>query len=166
MKKVLFTLIFSLALQSCDWIKSLGPEETFFCKINGQKFRPDKDNSPIGGWGSKPLSAVWNTDSGRLFIYARNSPKVITLTLIFDNPILHVRNFELGLDTGISRGQFTPENQYDKPVRSNISLSGKASIKKMENYKISGTFEFVCKDSTNNKEYCITEGEFNKLSYY
>ncbi|UBM58098.1 hypothetical protein LAG90_14930 [Marinilongibacter aquaticus] len=165
MKKILFTLILSLALQSCDWIKSLGPEETFFCKINGQKFRPDKDNSPIGGWGSKPLRVEYNKGTKILFISVRNSPKVISLVILLEDNVLSLNEFSLSNDSLSSKGYFTPDNGRI-PLIKTISSRGRLEITKIEGYNISGTFEFVCKDSTNNKEYHITEGEFNKLSYY
>ncbi|UBM58102.1 hypothetical protein LAG90_14950 [Marinilongibacter aquaticus] len=164
MKKVLFTLILSLALQSCDWIKSLGPEETFFCKINGQKFRPEKD---VGWGGSGSLEASWNKDDETLFIYSRNSPQVITLILFFDSKKPSKKEFNLFPDSLSSKGYYLHDGRYSIPFPENmISQSGKAAITKVDGYYISGTFEFVCKDSTNNKEYRITEGEFNKLSYY
>ncbi|UBM58103.1 hypothetical protein LAG90_14955 [Marinilongibacter aquaticus] len=163
MKKILFTLILSLALQSCDWIKSLGPEETFFCKINGQKFRPEKD---VGWDRSGSLEASWNKTTGVLFITVRNSPKEMSLLLVYNSKNLKEQSFTLEPNTPASKAYYTPNNGYSKPVYDIISKSGRATITKVDGYYISGTFEFVCKDSTNNKEYRITEGEFNKLSCY
>ncbi|UBM58101.1 hypothetical protein LAG90_14945 [Marinilongibacter aquaticus] len=166
MKKVLFTLILSLALQSCDWIKSLGPEEPFFCKINGQKFRPDKDTRSFGWGGGAPINISWNKDTGYLFISVTNSPRVVSLILSLDTKIVEKMDLTFNGNTNSSKGIFTPEKIYSKPTIDLISTSGKASITKVDGYHIWGTFEFTCKDSTNNKEYRITEGEFNKLSYY
>ncbi|UBM58097.1 hypothetical protein LAG90_14925 [Marinilongibacter aquaticus] len=165
MKKILFTLILSLALQSCDWIKSLGPEETFFCKINGQKFRPDKDNSPIGGWGSKPLEAKWIMDDSLLTIGVRNNPLFIGFNIKLNSKTLKEGEFILSNELKHSIG-FLTTNRNASNVIYYVSTSGKFVLSEIDGYNISGTFEFVCKDSTNNKEYRITEGEFNKLSYY
>ncbi|UBM58099.1 hypothetical protein LAG90_14935 [Marinilongibacter aquaticus] len=168
MKKVLFTLILSLALQSCDWIKSLGPEEPFFCKINGQKFRPEKDTRSFGWGGVGPLNVTVDKEFNWLYIDATNTPQLIYISVKLDanNKIelgQHIMYNDIGKTSGSYFVDFTQEAGKRNRM---LSKTGIVTISKVDGYKICGTFEFTCKDSTNNKEYRITEGEFNKLSYY
>ncbi|UBM58096.1 hypothetical protein LAG90_14920 [Marinilongibacter aquaticus] len=164
MKKVLFTLILSLALQSCDWIKSLGPEETFFCKINGQKFRPDKDDRSFGSGGSGPLSVSYDVKRKLLTIYCSNNPQFVGLAVYFKNTISK-GTYVLDSNTETDLGIYSPKWNITN-ADFTYSESGVVVIDDVNDYHISGTFEFNTKSLQTGKEYRVTEGEFNKLSYY
>jgi hypothetical protein len=167
MKALILSLILSLGLSSCKWIKSLGPEEPFFCKINGEKFSPEKDDRPIGGGGAKPLRASFNKDTGVLFIAVRNSPREMSLLLKFDTKIIQKQSFTLESANESSKAYYLTDNSFSSSqIHDLISTKGTANITKIDGFNIWGTFEFVCQDSITKKEYKITEGEFNKLSYF
>jgi hypothetical protein len=138
--------------------------ETFYCKLNGEAFRPDKDNSPIGGIGSSPLRVQFNKDNGTLFISVRNSPREISLLLLNTGRALKTGSFELLNDSLSSKGSFTPSNNTS-PVEDILSNSGQLNISKIDGFNISGTFEFTCKSNKTGKEYRVTEGQFNSISY-
>ncbi|MFT4805633.1 MAG: hypothetical protein ACI9YE_002855 [Psychroserpens sp.] len=165
MKALILSLILSLSLSSCEWIKSLGPEEPFFCKINGEKFRPQKDDSPIGGWGSKPLNVEWKKEDSLLAIGVRNNPYFVGFNIKFSSKVIEKGDYQLTSNLTKSIGFFTPDRNSGN-VKYNVSSTGVFRITKVENLKIWGTFEFVCQDSISKKEYKITEGEFNNLSYF
>jgi hypothetical protein len=166
MKALTLSLILSLSLSSCEWIKSLGPEEKFFCKINGEKFRPDKDNSPIGGWGSNPIRIEFDKENGWLAIFVRNIPNSISIiTQIPKEDGLLEKEYLLSNDLTKSKAYYNL-NFAEENFKELISESGKFTITKIEGYNIWGTFEFVCRDSITKKDYKITEGEFNNLKTF
>jgi hypothetical protein len=165
MKNLILSVLILCSLTGCKWIKSLGPEESFFCKINGEKFRPQKDDSPIGGWGSKPLNVEWKKEDSLLAIGVRNNPNFIGLNIKFNSKVIEKGEYQLTNDLKKSIGFFTPDRNSGN-VQYNVSQSGVFKITKVEDLKIWGTFEFVCRDSVTKKEYQITEGEFNNLSTF
>lgn len=166
MKATLISLFLATALTSCTWFDSLKPKETFYCKVNGEKFRPEKDNSPIGGIGSDPLRVQFNKDNGTLFISVRDSPKEISLIILTAQTTLKVSDYLLSDDISKSKAYFTPDNSADKVPEDIISNSGTFKITKIDGYNLSGTFEFTCKSAKTGKEYKITDGQFNDISYY
>ncbi|WP_165372104.1 hypothetical protein, partial [Emticicia agri] len=64
-------------LTGSSFLDSLLPKEEFFCRVNGEKFRPEKDDSPVGGIGSDPLKVSWNRQSKNLSIYVRGKGKLV-----------------------------------------------------------------------------------------
>lgn len=166
MKSTLFSLILATALTGCTWIENLKPKETFYCKVNGEKFRPERDTSPVGGIGSDPLRVQFDKDTGVLFISVRNSPKEISFIVLTNQTTLKVSEYALTNDISKSKAYFTPDNSSDKIPEDIISSEGKFSITKIDGYNLSGTFNFSCKSVKTGKEYKITEGEFNDISYY
>jgi hypothetical protein len=164
MKSKIATFLFIiLGLTSCNWIPP-SPNEPFFCKINGKNFRPEKDSSPIGGIGSDPLNVTFDPAKGSLAIYVRNNSKFVGLRLIFSDKIVKVGEIKLSSDKNASLGLFSPD--YNAGAIDIYSLTGVVNITKIENKEISGTFEFTCKSQFPEKEYKITKGCFNKLTYY
>ena len=167
MKATLFyLLLISTTLTGCTWFENLKPKETFYCKVNGEKFRPEKDNSPIGGIGSDPLRVQFNKDTGVLFISVRDSPREISFIILTGQTTLKPSEHILTNEIPKTKAYFTPDNSADKVPEDIISNSGKFIINKIDGYNISGTFEFTCKSAKTGKEYKITEGEFNDISYY
>jgi hypothetical protein len=168
MKTLILSLILSLSLSSCAWIKSLGPEEPFYCKINSEKFRPQKDDSPIGGWGSKPLKASIDKDYHWLYIQAINSPELISISIKLnqDNKV-EIGEYQLVNDISNTSASFYLDYTAEPNQRERlVSTSGKVTISKVEGIYIYGTFDFSCKSTKTASEYKITEGQFNKLSYF
>jgi Family of unknown function (DUF6252) len=164
MKKKSAFLFITLCLTACNWLPP-SPNEPFYCKVNGKNFRPEKDTSPVGGIGSDPLRISWDKITGRLFITSRNSPEEISLVIVFPNKDIVIGEFKLENQKGFSSGVIIPDN--DKiPNEQIVSSSGKVIISKIKGYEISGTFEFTCKSLNSGKEYKITKGCFNKLTYY
>lgn len=162
MKKLLFVLPFLLF--ACK--TSINPKnQSFYCKINGQEFIPEKDNSPIGGVGSSPLKISRDTQNGWFSIYSWNTPIFIGLTLkVPTNATLEIKDYILGSDLKESKAYFT--NNSTLPVSDYlISSSGKITITKIEGTKFWGTFEFKTKDTKTNQEYVVSEGQLNNLSF-
>lgn len=162
------TLIFLLTtiLMGCSLLESIKPKETFYCKVNGDKFRPDKDSSPVGGIGADPLKVSFDKEKGYFSIIVRNSPNSISIYLnLPKNEVLTAREINLTSDVNGSKAYFT-KDYAELSKEQIISESGKFSFTKVDGYNISGTFEFTCKSAKTGKEYKITEGEFNDISYY
>lgn len=163
MKLILILFFLSISLSGCSFIESILPKEKFYCKINGERFRPEKDDSPVGGIGTNPLTVTWNKQSKNLSIYVRGNGKLIGLKLLMPNSDIEVGKYILTNDKLLNVGMFSPNNNTPYPTDL-FSTTGEANITKVAGYNLSGTFFFTCKDS--NKEYKITKGEFNDISYY
>jgi len=168
MKALILSLILSFSLSSCDWIKSLGPEEPFFCKINDEKFRPQKDDSPIGGWGSKPLKTSIDKEYHWLYIQARNAEKLITVSIkLNSNNEVSEGSYSLTSSNLESNASYYVDYTAAPPILEELkSQEGEFVIEKKEGFNLFGHFQFNCKSAITGKTYTITEGEFNKLSYF
>lgn len=168
MKTALSTLLLATFLSSCSWFDSLKPKETFYCKVNGDKFRPDKDTSPIGGIGSNPLRVSFDKEKGWLYIDVRNTPKLISIALKLDyNEYPMIKDYQLSKNTSNSNAIYYPDYAALPTIREQLfSDSGVFRITKIDGYNLSGTFEFTCKSAKTGIEYKITDGEFNDISYY
>jgi Family of unknown function (DUF6252) len=162
MKHILLSLILVFGLLACNW-RPPSPNEPFYCKVNGKNFRPEKDNSPIGGIGSDPLRIIWEKNDGTLFINARNSPIEITVFIIFPNKEVKIGSYSLKNEANSSKGVFTPNISANK-IEDINAFEGNCIIEKINGNEISGTFEFTCKSLNTGKEYKITKGCFNKLT--
>jgi hypothetical protein len=55
MKLLLILFVLTISFSGCSFFESLLPKEKFFCRIDGEKFRPRKDNAPVGGIGASPI---------------------------------------------------------------------------------------------------------------
>lgn len=161
MKNIIAVLFLTYCLSSCNWIPP-GPNAPFFCKINGKNFRPEKDTSPIGGIGSDPLNVTVDEKDGGITIYVRNDPNFIGITLIPENKILEKGIFKVN---NKHIGIFSPDRTANN-VDYIVAQNGNFEITKLGDKKISGTFEFTCKSTKTSKEYKITKGCFNNLTYY
>jgi Family of unknown function (DUF6252) len=161
MKNILTAIILVFGLSACNW-RPPSPNEPFYCKVNGKNFRPEKDTSPIGGIGADPLSVTYNPSTGGLAIYARSESKFVGVRIIFPDKVVKVGRYNLTLDKTTSVGLFSKNNNDSNPTDL-ISETGEVNITKLDNKIISGEFNFVCKNS---KEYKITKGCFNKLTYF
>ncbi|RYU96564.1 hypothetical protein [Emticicia agri] len=166
MKAMILTCFLCFLLTGSSFLDSLLPKEEFFCRVNGEKFRPEKDDSPVGGIGSTPLRVEWYKDKKTLFISVRDSPREIGFIILFPNEQIEVQSFLLKPDINASKAYFTPSNSHSAPVENIISQEGTFTVSKIDGYNLSGTFEFTCKSAKNGKEYTITKGEFNDISYY
>ena len=168
MKKiaVFFILLTSVGLPSCTWFSSLKPKETFYCKVDGKAFRPDKDKSPIGGIGSDPLKVSFDKEKGFFSIIVRNSPNSISIYLkLIPKEDLNIQKVDLTSDINGTKAFYTID--YAEANKEQlISQSGKFSFTKIDGYNLSGTFEFTCKSAKTGIEYKITDGQFNDISYY
>ena len=168
MKALILSLILSLGLSSCEWIKNLGPEEPFFCKINGEKFRPEKDDRPIGGGGRPPLYSTIDKDSHWLYIQARNAEKLITISIkLNSNNEVMEGDYTLTSSNLESNASYYVDYTAAPPIFEELkSQGGKLVIEKIEGFNLFGHFQFNCKSSITGKTYTISEGEFNNLSYF
>jgi Family of unknown function (DUF6252) len=161
MKKISAFLFITICLTACNWLPP-SPNEPFYCKVNGKNFRPEKDTSPIGGVGSNPLNVTVDERDGSITIYVRNNPYFVGITLIPENKQLQKGIFKVDQR---HIGTFSPDRTAT--IKEYITAnSGEFEITKIENKLISGTFEFTCKSLNSGKEYKITKGCFNKLTYY
>jgi len=165
MKSTLFSLILATTLTGCTWFENLKPKEIFYCKVNGEEFRPDKDTSPVGGIGSDPLKVQFIKDDSLLVIDVRNNPKFIGFNIKMANGFIKKGDFALRNTLKESNGFFTSDRNATQVEYYN-STNGTFTITKIDGYNLSGTFEFSCKNAKTGKEYKITEGEFNNISYY
>jgi hypothetical protein len=165
LKKHILILLLPLfvVLLSCDKNEPK-KNETFYCKVNREAFRPDKDNSPVGGIGSSPLSIQYNNQTKTLTIYSRNNPRFVGLKIVFVNSV-EVGSYTLSSDVNKNIGIFTPDRTLQNPddIYSNTGIF---TIAKIDGFNISGAFEFNCTSSKTGKEFKITEGQFNNVSYY
>ncbi|RYU93218.1 DUF6252 family protein [Emticicia agri] len=166
MKTTILIGFLAFTLTGCSFIKSLKPKETFFCKVNGEKFKPDKDTSPVGSIGSDPLSVQFDRTNGWFSIVVRKVPNAISLIIkVIPNEPLELKEYKLSDNTQQSKAYYNLNyaEQYSEAL---ISNSGIFRITKIDGYNLSGTFEFICKSAKTGKEYKITNGEFNDISYY
>ena len=154
---LLYFVVISFGFSSCNWLPP-SPNEPFYCKVNGKKYRPQKTDFVS-------LKATWNSKDGSLYISTRNSPQEIGLFIFMKNKELSISDYTLSNDKLATKGLYTPNNG-EIPSQNLISTSGNVSITKVEGYNIWGTFEFTCKSTKTGTEYNITKGEFNNLSYY
>jgi hypothetical protein len=168
MKPFLLSFLLATCLSGCGFIESLKPKEDFYCRVNGDKFRPDEDNSPIGGIGTSPLRVSLDRNYNWLYIEARKSPQSVTILIKLNQDNL-IKENEYSLENNTTKTFATYYTDYTAlpSVRERlISTKGILRITKVDGYNLSGTFEFTCKSAKTGKEYKITKGEFNNLSYY
>ncbi len=160
MKKLLFAfLIFSFS--SCQLFEPKPESEKFYCKLNGKAWRPEKNGTSLG----TNLKAEWNK-KGLFNIYAYNIPEVIIFSLKVNNSGVEIKNYTLYNQKGNSIGLFTyNENASPNDREELISQQGFVNITKVENKQVSGTFEFTTRSNIQNKDYKITKGQFNNLTY-
>lgn len=168
MKNIISTLLLAILLSSCSWFGSLKPKETFYCKINGIAFRPEKDNSPIGGIGTDPLKVTWDKTYNWLYIQARETPQLLSISIkLSPNEFVSEKEYLFENDLKKTSANYYLDYTLDPTKRELlISNSGKIIITKIDGYNLSGTFEFTCKSAKTGIEYKITNGEFNNISYY
>ncbi|RYU93089.1 DUF6252 family protein [Emticicia agri] len=75
------------------------------------------------------------------------------------NSEIEIGKYQLTNNKLLNVGLFSPNNNSSFPTDL-ISEIGEVNITKIDGYNLSGTFFFTC------KEYKITKGEFNDISYY
>lgn len=153
-----------IGLISCDKNEPK-KNETFYCKVNGEAFRPRKDNSPIGGIGSNPVRVTYSKNDSTLTILVDGETEFIGLRLKLNSKLIEKGNYNLGIDNLLSRGTYSP-NRKDTQIDYLYSNSGIISLNTIDNFNLKGTFEFTCKSNKTGKEYKVTEGQFNNISYY
>lgn len=164
MKLLLILFVLTISLSGCSFFESLLPKEKFFCRIDGEKFRPRKDNAPVGGIGADPIRRYGSIKDTLFTIYVDGENQFIGLTIKAHSlNKIDVGKYLLTNNGKGSHAIFTPDIGAIKPeiIYSN---SGVINVTKAEGLKISGTFEFTTQ--TNNrafKEYKITKGRFNGL---
>jgi hypothetical protein len=159
MKKLTFALII-FSLSSCQLFEPKPESEKFYCKVNGKAWRPEKASYSL----ASPLSAEWDKKNERFKILAYNYPQYVWLSLKIDSNGLKIGEYNLSKDVNLSIGY----HAYDYSVKNNevlISKDGNVKITKIENNKVSGTFEFTTYSDTKKKDYKITKGQFNDLIY-
>jgi hypothetical protein len=168
MKPFLLSFLLATCLTGCGFIESLKPKETFFCRVNGEKFRPEKDDSPIGGIGSDPLRVTLDRKYNWLYIQARKSLQYISIVIKLDqDSAIKVNEYTLVNEiTKTHASYFVDYTAHPSVLEELISINGVVRVTKIDGYNLSGTFEFTCKSAKNGKEYKITKGEFNDISYY
>jgi hypothetical protein len=158
MKKLTFALIICL-FSSCQLFEPKPESEKFYCKVNGKTWRPEKSSYSL----SSPISAEWDR-KGKFKILAYNYPQYVWLTLKVDSNGPQVNEYKLSKDITLSTGY----HSYDYSVKNSevlLSKDGYVRITKVENNKISGTFEFTSYSDIKKKDYKITKGQFNDLIY-
>jgi len=162
MKNLIKIICGILLLTSCQLFSPRPESEPFYCKINGKGWRPEKKTLPTVS--ANPLIAEWNK-KGRFNILAYNNEETIGLSIKLEpNVQLKIGQYVFDkISSGTSADYYY--NSYERPSERLISNSGKMEITKIENGKVSGTFEFTCYSDIKKKTYKITKGQFNDLIY-
>ena len=162
MKKLLFALIFC-SLSSCQLFEPKPESEKFYCKLNGKAWRPEKNGTSLG----TNLKAEWNK-KGLFNIYAYGAKELINFSVVVDSKGIQVKEYKLSSIKG--KGESVGFYYYDYTISSQnrdelTSNDGFVNITKIGNNQVSGTFEFTTRSSIQNKNYKITRGQFNNLTY-
>ena len=159
MKQILFALIFC-SLSSCQLFEPKPESEKFYCKLNGKAWRPEKGSYSLG----TPLKGEWNR-KGRFTIYAFSGKELITLSVKLNlNEPLMINKYTLSSIISETTGNY----YYDQTVSSAERLTSKngvLNVTKIGSNQVSGTFEFTTRSNIQNKDYKITKGQFNNLTY-
>jgi hypothetical protein len=165
MKKIIRLMILTVSFISNSCQLPPSPNEPFYCKINGKIFRPEKDNSPFGGIGVSPLRINWEKGEGWFYLDAKNGNNYVSFSIKLPASE-EMKEMEFNLtptDTKINAVYSNNIRQSNSTYLK--SISGNFKITKASTNKISGTFEFKTIDKSN-KEYIISNGQFNSLSYH
>lgn len=161
--KSLIVFVSILVLSSCNLFVP-SPNEEFYCKINGKKFRPSKSSSS-STLSSDNFQVSWDENEGGLSIRARNNPNGIYIILVFEDKNIKIGRYALSKELTKSKAYYTPNRNSSSPTDC-ISKDGFIEITKKDGYLLSGKFEFNAEHPNSGVIYNITNGEFNKISYY
>jgi hypothetical protein len=143
-----------------------GPNESFYCKIDGKAFRPDND----GDIFFEPLLAQWDLKNKMFyFIVYGNDSHSISISSKFQ------KNEDFGLKKYNVNREFIANYNGDLILINGSNVhekfqsfedSGFIEFSKIDTTKrrVSGTFEFKLKNER--KTVSITKGQFNDVFYY
>lgn len=158
-KYFLFLILISLSFLSCE--EAPQPNEPFYCKINGKRWRP---NSGTALYGTKLYAELTNSKTifsiiardfqtgERIFIVIRDVNKI-------SSGIYKLS--DLASKTYIG---YTPNYYAEKPEEF-YSYDNKGEIEILfSNGRVSGTFDSDVKSESTGRTKRITKGQFN-LSY-
>jgi hypothetical protein len=158
MKRITAFFLFGVLIISNSCQLPPSPNEPFYCKINGKAFRPGKDTSPFGGIGVSPLRYSKEFDLGWYYIIASNSPREVSLSIKLNpNEVIHEGEYILGNDLKQSTGNFYENANQSNAIRL-VSSTGKLTITRLKNSRLSGAFEFKTKNKAGT-EFLITNGQ-------
>ncbi|WP_242929446.1 DUF6252 family protein [Pontibacter vulgaris] len=156
MKNKLCFLASLILLLSCS--KDNICNEAFCVKINGKKWWPSS--------GFKVNSLSFNlVDNGNRFWFSAQNGSTSILVSVRDT----TRGIQLGdyeLAEGYNAGYYTKDSNIE--FRTNINNTGSLSITAIDKSKrtISGTFYFKARNSTTGEVVEISDGSFNRKTYY
>lgn len=167
--KYLFILLFFI-LGACE--PPPKPNEPFYCKIDGKKFRPDNGGDVF----FEPLLAQINRDFHFFYITANNSKYgnksmsvSFSITLDSSNRIKPI-SYKIGVDAkaNCSTGYIMINGNNKNHDYKYIENSGKILITKVDSVKqlVSGTFEFEARSIYTDEIVKVTDGCFNDVFYY
>ncbi|RYU93095.1 DUF6252 family protein [Emticicia agri] len=164
MKLLLIFFALTISLSGCSFFDSLLPRGKFFCKIDGENFKPRKDDAPVGGIGASPIRRYLNLKDTLFTIYVDGENQSIGLTLKARSlDKINVGKYLLKNNNKNSHAIFNPDRRAHKQEII-YSKNGYINVTKSEGFKISGTFEFTTEINNRAwKEYKITKGQFNEL---
>ena len=136
--KKLTSILIIFFISSCSIFEPKPESEKFYCKIDGKAWRPEKASYSL----SPPLSAELDKKNERFKVLAYDYPQYVWLSLKVSSSGLEIGKYDLSKDANLSIGYYS----YDYSIKNNevlISKDGNVKITKIENNKVSGTFEFT-----------------------
>ncbi len=166
MKKL--TLCFMFALYACGEPPP-SPNEPFYCKIDGKKFRPDNG----GDIFFQALLAQKDKQNNIFDITVYSEGKGwIGIFLKFKNIQTEFKEKTYIMGEEVKGHYSTPEKTINGVSSSttyeSYSQSGYIIFSKIDTLKqeVSGTFEFKAKDKISGDIISVTNGQFNNVFYY
>lgn len=155
----LISIFLLFIMVSCGIFKYEKPKEIFYCKINGEVFRPEGEKY-IGA--KSPMTVRYNPDKKVLTIDCINKSKYLGLSILIDTLYIFPKKIIFIKGDFFLSGIYNPINDT-RNSKNFYSEEGEFIITSRNEKGINGTFNFICIDPDTKKEYKITDGEFNDL---
>jgi hypothetical protein len=144
------------------------PNEPFYCKIDGKRFRPDN-----GGDAFFEALLAQRDEKYKLFYitaYAQGGETVGIATKFNDLKDFQVKTYSMNEEF---KGNYTSKSENINGIGiqtdyETFSKSGFVTFTKIDTLKqiVSGVFEFKAKDKKSEKIISITKGQFNDVFFY
>jgi hypothetical protein len=142
-----------------------GPNESFYCKIDGKAFRPDND----GDIFFEPLLVQWAKPLKQFYFTVQGSRYSLDIYTVFENNENFIeKSYSINEEFSAQLvGDLINSNGIQKrEVFKSFPNSGRIIFTKIDSlsHRVSGTFEFEVKNER--KTISITKGQFNDVFYY
>jgi hypothetical protein len=170
LKTVTLILLVS-SFSSCQLFGPKPESEEFYCKIGGEKFRPDNGGDVF----FEALLLQLDQTNNRFNITALNSEDGdkkmdVLLSVPTKNKVLKVGRYAITQEGSgfCSKGYISINGSNKNHDYKAYPSSGYIEFTKVDTLKrrVSGTFAFKAKSIYTNDEIAVTDGQFNDVFYY